>query len=135
MLTEYGKFLKKLRIDVGETRAQMAKRLGVSSVYLSFIENGTRDIPLALTANIWETYHLTPEQTKELLAAERANPIHRYTIDLNDFLDSLPHIQATQVFATMLPKLSTQQAQEVNLLLQEYAVKNDIPHIVWNFSS
>ncbi|HAH61855.1 MAG TPA: transcriptional regulator, partial [Treponema sp.] len=45
MLTEFGKFLKKMRIDKSETLAVMAGKLGISAAYLSSIENGTRDIP------------------------------------------------------------------------------------------
>ena len=134
MLTEYGKFLKKLRVDVGETRAEMAEKLGISAVYLSFIENGSRGIPLTFSADVWEKYHLTPEQTKEMMAAERATPSRRFTIELDDFQDGWEHIHATRVFAAMITKLSKEQAQELGYELEHFAVKNGIPRIVGDFS-
>lgn len=45
MLTSFGKFLRKLRIDNGELLKDMSQRLGVTVAYLSAVENGKRDIP------------------------------------------------------------------------------------------
>ena len=40
MITEYGKFLRKLRIDQGQILKTMAEKLGVSAPFLSAVENG-----------------------------------------------------------------------------------------------
>lgn len=45
MATSFGKYLRKLRIDRGEVLSDMAKKLEVTSSYLSAIENGKRKIP------------------------------------------------------------------------------------------
>jgi len=45
MITEYGKFLRKLRIDQGQILKTMAEKLGVSSAFLSAVENGKKKIP------------------------------------------------------------------------------------------
>lgn len=45
MLTAFGKYLRKVRLDHDEVMKNMADRLGVTSSYLSAIENGKRKIP------------------------------------------------------------------------------------------
>ena len=44
MLTEFGKFVRKLRIDNGTVLGEMAKSIAVSSAYLSAVENGKKNI-------------------------------------------------------------------------------------------
>ena len=46
MITEFGKALRKLRIDRGETLKIMADNLEMTSSYLSAIECGKRNIPM-----------------------------------------------------------------------------------------
>lgn len=50
MLTPFGKFCRKLRIDRNEILKDMASKLGVTVSYLSAVEHGKRPIP-----NDWET--------------------------------------------------------------------------------
>ena len=45
MLTNFGKFCRKLRIDKGELLYDMAQRLKVSSAFLSKVENGKAKPP------------------------------------------------------------------------------------------
>ena len=70
MLSEYGKVLRKIRIDKGLTMAQMAKAVGITSAYLSTIERGNRNIPKYLTQNVINHYKLSSEQVAELQKAE-----------------------------------------------------------------
>ena len=70
MLSEYGKILRKIRIDKGLTLAQMAKAVGITSAYLSTIERGNRKIPKYLTQNVINHYELSNEQVAELQKAE-----------------------------------------------------------------
>lgn len=66
MLTNFGKFCRKLRIDNGELLYDMAKRLNVSSAFLSKVENG-RAKPLAKwKEDIPDVYELTDTQLQEL---------------------------------------------------------------------
>lgn len=44
-LTAFGKVIRKLRIDHGLLLGNMAKKIGVSSAYLSSIELGERAVP------------------------------------------------------------------------------------------
>ena len=66
MITNFGKFLRKLRVDHNEFLKDMAARLGVTVAYLSAIEHGKHDVPdhwMHLLATI---YDLTPEQITEM---------------------------------------------------------------------
>lgn len=45
MSTELARELRKLRIDEGITLMEMAKKLGISSAFLSAVENGKKRIP------------------------------------------------------------------------------------------
>ena len=59
MLTELGKFLRKLRIDNHQNLSEMADILGISSANLSSIENGKRKPNQSMISVIIEKYNLT----------------------------------------------------------------------------
>lgn len=69
MLTRFGKFCRKLRIENGELLFDMAQRLGVSSAFLSKVENGKSKPPAEWKKGIASVYHLSKEQTEELYAS------------------------------------------------------------------
>lgn len=83
MLSNYGKILRKIRIDKGLTMAQMAKAIGITSAYLSTIERGKRNIPKNLTQDIIGHYELSNEQVAELRKAEYLS-MDSFEIDLSD---------------------------------------------------
>ncbi len=58
MLTPFGKFLRKLRIDHGELLRDMATTLGVSPAFLSAVENGKRNVPNDWVAQLTVHYDL-----------------------------------------------------------------------------
>lgn len=66
MLTEFGKFLRKLRIDRGELLKDMAKKLDITVSYLSAVENGKREIPESWLGTIYMKYNLDEEQYIEM---------------------------------------------------------------------
>jgi len=72
MYTEFGKALRKLRLDYGEVLRHMADRLGISTSYLSSIEVGTRPIPGNLIERLAKLYDLAQDDVKEL---ERAKTV------------------------------------------------------------
>lgn len=69
MLTEFGKFSRKLRIDCGELLKNMADKLGVTPSYLSAVENGKRNVPEEWINVIIEKYNLENRQISELKQA------------------------------------------------------------------
>lgn len=66
MITKFGKFCRKLRIDNGELLYDMADKLGVSSAFLSKVENGKKKPPMEWKKKICSNYTLTKEAQKEL---------------------------------------------------------------------
>lgn len=66
MVTELGKFLRKIRIDNNELLLDMAQTLNVSSAFLSKVENGKSKPPETWCSIIKEHYNLPPAQAREL---------------------------------------------------------------------
>ena len=69
MLTSIGKFLRKLRIDNTEILKDMAERLGVSSAFLSAVENGKKKMPESWNEKLAELYDFSDLQRRELQRA------------------------------------------------------------------
>lgn len=66
MLTPFGKFCRKLRIDRNEILKDMASDLNVTVSYLSAVENGKRSVPASWEQMISDAYDLGDEQRWEL---------------------------------------------------------------------
>ena len=66
MANNFGKFCRKLRIDHGELLADMAKKLGVSSAFLSKVENGGKKPPSDWREQLILLYQLNDSQISEL---------------------------------------------------------------------
>nr|WP_314460763.1 helix-turn-helix transcriptional regulator [uncultured Clostridium sp.] len=62
MLTAFGRFLRKLRIDNGELLKDMSEKLNITVAYLSAVENGKRDIPEKWLDIIRDLYGLDDNQ-------------------------------------------------------------------------
>lgn len=65
MLTELGKFLRKLRIDNGEILKDMSEKLGVTVSFLSAVENGKKRMPSSWNKIICNLYSLKESQCQE----------------------------------------------------------------------
>jgi transcriptional regulator with XRE-family HTH domain len=82
MLTELGKFLRKLRIDRDELIKDMAEKLGVTASYVSAVENGKRNAPGAWENKISRLYSLDREARSDLAAAiERSAKILKLNLE------------------------------------------------------
>jgi transcriptional regulator with XRE-family HTH domain len=66
MLTEFGKALRKIRIDRNELLGDMAEKLGYSSSYLSSAENGRRGVPQDVYEKVLATYDLNDIERRSL---------------------------------------------------------------------
>ncbi len=66
MVNNFGKFCRKLRIDNDDLLADMAKKLGVSSAFLSKVEHGDKKPPKEWREKIISIYNLDKNKTKEL---------------------------------------------------------------------
>lgn len=66
MYTSFGRFCKELRLENAELLYDMAKRLDVSSAFLSKVENGKAKPPVKWENDIAVKYKLTEEQKERL---------------------------------------------------------------------
>jgi len=110
MLTEFGKLLRKIRIDRSEILKNMADALGISSAYLSAIEVGKRAIPFDFVRQIQKVYSLGAKTIEELQeAADRTTQ----SIKLN--LVSVPPNKrnAALVFARNFESMDNATAQNI----------------------
>lgn len=66
MVNNFGKFCRKLRIDKNQLLYDMAKSLGVSSAFLSKVENGKKKPPKEWRELIINAYELNAEEIQQL---------------------------------------------------------------------
>ncbi len=85
-ITEFGKELRKLRVDHGEVLKDMADKMGKTSAYLSAIECNKRDIPDWFIPKLIELYNLSEEQV-EVFQRAKDMSIKKYTLELEDAND------------------------------------------------
>ena len=116
MLTSVGKFLRKLRIDRGEILRDMARKLGVSSAFLSAVENGKKNMPEAWLSKIEKLYSLTLAQVAELKDAMIDS---RETIELNIRNTSSRNRQLAITFARQFDALDEETAQKIFSILKK----------------
>lgn len=69
MVTEIGSYLRKLRIEKREILKDMAEHLGVSSAFLSAVENGKKRMPNSWYQKLSEIYSLNDIQLGKLKQA------------------------------------------------------------------
>ena len=69
MKTSLGGFLRKIRLSNGEILKDMAENLGVSSAFLSAVENGKKKMPESWYKKLMDLYNLTDQQQEELKQA------------------------------------------------------------------
>ena len=114
MATNYGKVLRKIRVDRDELLKDMAGKLGITSAYLSSIENGKRQIPTGLTRAITEKYELNHATIKKL---EEAEDNTRTSIQI-DFTDANENQKNTVLkLARQFSDLSDEQLAEIRRIL------------------
>ena len=84
MVTAFGKYCRKLRIDEGELLLDMAEKLNVSTAFLSKVENGRRKPPKEWEDKIIELYGLDGEKREEFRECFYKT-INSESIDIRDF--------------------------------------------------
>ena len=86
MLTEFGKLLRIIRINSGDTSRDMAKKLGHSASYLSAIEGGKRNIPTDMEKMLSKSYPLSKIDIEKLRSAMLSSS-DSVKINLTDFAE------------------------------------------------
>ena len=115
IMTEIGKFLKKLRIDRGEVLLTMAQKLGVTPSFLSAVELGKKKMPYEWNLKIRSAYQLTPSQEETLDEAISASE----KSIIIDFQDATPNAKKLAVsFARSFCELTDEQLKAIKKLMQ-----------------
>ena len=76
MVTLFGKYVRKLRIEHDEILLDMSNKLDVSPAYLSAVEHGRRKIPINWLNKIAKSYNLGSDeiiQLEEIIAKTNEN--------------------------------------------------------------
>ena len=68
-MTEFGRILKIIRINCGDSAREMAKKLNMSPSYLSTIENGKRKIPPDMEELLIRAYNLSETDKEKIRKA------------------------------------------------------------------
>lgn len=86
MITEFGKLLRIIRINSGDSAKDMAKKLNMSPSYLSTIENGKRNIPPDMEDLLIHAYKLS-DKDKAKLRKSMVESSETVKIDLTDLAE------------------------------------------------
>lgn len=92
MLTTFGKICRKIRIDQGILMYDMARELGVSSAFLSKVENGKSKPVREWAEQIAEVYDLDGDTYRELVDAieeARAEVVETISAGNQDDMDMI----------------------------------------------
>jgi HTH-type transcriptional regulator, competence development regulator len=65
-LTPFGKAVRKLRVDHGETQLDVAEALGVSIAFWSAIETGKKNLPTDMLVEVASHFDLAKEEAEKL---------------------------------------------------------------------
>ncbi len=83
MVTEFGKLLRIIRINTGDSARTMAEKFDMSPSYLSTIENGKRNIPPEMEELVIRAYDLS-EHDKEKLRKTIIETTAQLKVDLTE---------------------------------------------------
>ena len=72
-MTTISRLLRLIRLQHGEVLFDMAQKLGVTSAFLSAVENGRKPAPSTWLQKLTEQYGLSPQQQAELDSAFNEN--------------------------------------------------------------
>ncbi len=116
MLTEFGKELRRLRLNLGELLRDMADKLGVTSAYLSAVENGKKKATLALYKQVVEVYQLSPQEAAQLKESfdRSSSEIRLNTRELSDERQDL-----AVIFARRISELDSNDLEEIKKILSK----------------
>ena len=115
LLTDFGRFLRKIRIDCGEILKDMAEKLNVSAAYLSAVEMGKRNIPEQWVNRISELYNLSEEEKSKLNDAAD-NSAKSITLNFDNISNS--HKETAILFAREFENVDTETLDKIKKLLR-----------------
>ena len=107
-VTEFGKWVRKLRLEHGETMLDMSRKLGRFPSFLSAIETGRKPVPSQIVDAIAATYGLNESMTAEL-RERAANGHFAFRLAPNNEGDR----ELVAAFAARLDSLSDTQREAI----------------------
>jgi len=114
MITEFGKELRKLRLDLGITLYEMAKEIGMSSSFLSSIETGKKPAPPELVEVLASHFDLVKQAKGKL--AELADKTRREVrIRLTE--TDASGAELVNSFARNFSELTEEQKEQIKAIL------------------
>jgi transcriptional regulator with XRE-family HTH domain len=116
MATNLGKFLRKVRIDNDEMLKDMADKLGVTSSFLSAVENGKRKMPAAWSVKITELYGFDDEQ---IMIFNKAIANTEESVKLNLQGISVPKRELIVSFARKIPDMDDSDLEAIREILDK----------------
>ncbi len=125
IITDFGRELRKIRIDAGEVLKDMAEKLGYTSSYLSAIEVGKRAVPETFLSKLKECYGLS-ESIMETLKNAVDNDIPKIEMNLKG--TKMAHRRTAMAFARTFKSLDEETMENILRLLnsKEENGRNDI---------
>lgn len=115
MLSPFGKFCRKLRLERGELLLDMAKKLQVQSSYLSSVEVGRKSVPECWKDEIANLYNLNIDEKKDLEKAINES-IRQIKINMENRSDK--DRQFLLAFARKLDDLELSEKESILKILQ-----------------
>lgn len=115
MATELGKLLRHIRLDKDEYLKDMASKLGITSSYLSAIENGKRDMPSKLVRKIGDVYGLSSDMSEKL--EEFAGKLKK-KVEISTRDASKNKQYTAWAFARQFDDLSDEQIHKIRKILE-----------------
>jgi hypothetical protein len=112
MLTEIGKELRKLRIDLGERMLDMAANLKISPAFLSAVEVGRKTPPDGFAESVIQAYKLTGEAADKVIRSfDRSRENFKLTAN------SMFARDTAGLLARKFDSLSEEQLQQIEKIL------------------
>lgn len=119
MITPFGKYLRNIRMDRGEKLKDMAAVLGISSSFLSRVENGKTKPPEKWKNVLVSHYGLSEKEEEELLC--RMSDVQRTYIRLKEFSPDEREIITT--LADQIGQMEQEKKDEIRKILTEQGEK------------
>lgn len=116
MINQFGKIVRKARLDTGETLSTMAKGVGKTVSFLSAIETGAKKIPLSLIPTIKEYLITKGANPEDLATLEHTAMLVNKEICLNE----VPENQQELLVRFAKSELTQAQIDEINKIIGEY---------------
>ena len=115
MLTELGRYLRRLRGQSGELLKDMADRLSMSPAMLSSVENGTRNVPKDFAPKLAGVYDLDAEE-RERLGLAIARTKEEVAVSLSGLSQADQHLAFS--FARRFSKLGDDDKESIRRILE-----------------